>query len=180
MKRLTAEEVTQQTVLDLFDYDAEEGVLAWKQRTGTALAGQVAGYIKGSGYRYIRVGSRDFAAHRLIWLWHKGSWPKRHIDHIDRVKANNRIENLRDVTRSENMLNQSFSKANKTGYRGVYSRNRNSNGGCGFYAAIGINGALVYLGTYDTAWEANLAYISGRALFGMPPAPEHSELNFVN
>lgn len=62
------------------------------------------------GYKYFAIrhpkGSHHFFVHRVIWLLSHGSWPVGEIDHANRIKADNRIENLRDVTRSENERNK--------------------------------------------------------------------------
>lgn len=167
------ENITVEFVRNTLDYNPATGELSWMANKGTAVKGQLAGYIK-NGYRRIRLCSRDYFAHRLVWMHVTGEWPKCDVDHKDRDKLNNRIENLREVTPLENMANQSFSKANKTGYRGVYQR---PNGD--YYAAIGFEGSLIQLGTYDDPEWASFAYRAGREIFGKEPAPEHRHLEPV-
>lgn len=141
---------TQVRLHELFDYDPETGNLLWKVARQGIRVGDVAGCINTRGYRYVCVDGRDHRAHRLVWLYHHGEWPKNGIDHIDRDPGNNRIENLRDVSRALNNLNRSL--PNNIGYAGV-SKNRS-----GFRAKIKIFGETVSLGTYDTPEEAHAVY----------------------
>jgi hypothetical protein len=82
-----------------------DGVLRWRS-TGA----EVRGHLDRDGYRRVILKDKgrfvaNCAAHRLVWFLHHGAWPKQVIDHINRVKLDNRVENLRDVSAAENMLN---------------------------------------------------------------------------
>ncbi len=141
--------ITQARLHEIFDYDAHTGNLVWKVATARRIkVGDVAGCTKEQGYRTIRLDGRSHLAHRLVWMWHHGEWPKHEIDHIDRDPANNRIENLRDVSSSINQLNRRY-RSNKTGLAGV-AENGNQ-----FMAQLNIFGKPVYLGTFDTPEEAH-------------------------
>ena len=110
--------ITQDRLKELFNYDGQD--LIWKvKRRGTKI-GSVAGCVGSRGYRQIRVDTKKHYAHRLIWLYHFGSFPTNQIDHIDRNKLNNRIDNLRDVTQQENCKNKSKDKRNTSGITGVH------------------------------------------------------------
>jgi len=92
---------------DLFDYC--DGNLYWKQSVNTKIKiGQKAGYLKNDGYIQIRVNKKPYLAHRLIYLYHHGALPDYplELDHINRNRADNRLENLRIATKSENQLNR--------------------------------------------------------------------------
>lgn len=90
---------------ELLEY--RDGMLFWKVSMGRARAGDRAGNVeKSSGYRRVRVLGIQYREHRLVWLLCKGNHPKNQIDHIDRNKANNRIDNLRDVSQYANMRNR--------------------------------------------------------------------------
>lgn len=113
--------ITVDQVRALFDYSKKDGQLRWKVSRQKIRKGAIAGYISSSdGYRYICFDYHDFLAHRLIWLWMTGSWPKCQIDHYDRDRSNNRWTNLREATNSQNNRNGLAQKNNKsTGVRGV-------------------------------------------------------------
>lgn len=142
--------VTQAQLHELFDYDADTGHLIRKVARQSVKVGDIAGTITNRGYRHISINGRNYQAHRLVWFYHHGEWPNRQIDHIDRDKLNNRIENLRDVSCSINQLNKT--KSNSTGYAGV-ARHRGR-----FKAHIGISGKLAHLGIFDTPEAAHEAF----------------------
>ena len=130
-------------------YDKDTGVFIRKTGKG---AGRAAGYLSPQkGYVYIRVGAGKKMAHRLAWLYHYGVEPSGDIDHINGIKHDNRIENLRDVSKSENQRNRRLNKNSSSGEIGVY---KNYNKWC---AQITINGTTVSLGCYRTKHEAVLA-----------------------
>jgi len=107
----------------LLDYDPESGVLTWRERRGPkAAAGQRAGNIGGNGYRYIRVDRRQYPEHRIIWLQVYGASPCSHIDHKDGDPQNNRLDNLREASRSQNMANRKIDSRNRSGAKGVWWR----------------------------------------------------------
>lgn len=136
----------------LFDYDPATGNLIRKVRTSNSVKiGEVAGKIGNHGYRVITRNRVDYLAHHLVWLWHYGEWPKQEIDHINRTRADNRINNLRDVSRYENAINRSASC--KLKLLGV-TASRNGK----FVARIIKKGDCHCLGTFDTAEEAHEAY----------------------
>jgi hypothetical protein len=114
MTQLTAEIVRQ-----LLEYDGEH--LRWKvNRTGTARKGTIAGSTASKKYRTIKIFGKTHSAHRVIWLIVHGHWPKHQIDHIDGNPLNNRIDNLRDVTPTENSQNMKRPSHNTSGRIGVY------------------------------------------------------------
>ncbi|MCA0846099.1 HNH endonuclease signature motif containing protein [Salipiger thiooxidans] len=84
-------------------YDPSTGVLSW--RDGPR-AGRQAGTISSGGYVVIFLEKKRIKAHRAAWAIHYGAAPKDQIDHINRVKTDNRISNLRDVTNTENQKNK--------------------------------------------------------------------------
>lgn len=95
-------------LLEWFDY--RDGWLYWKKRRGKASAGSKAG-TKQPTTGYITIGINVWAAHRLIWIWHFGAIERTtQIDHINRTKDDNRIENLRLVSPSLNRLNSDPSR----------------------------------------------------------------------
>lgn len=94
-------------------YDPETGVFTRLVRASNRPAGSPAGYKQQrDGYILVRVLGQTFSAHRLAWFYMTGAWPDQEIDHINRMRADNRWENLRDVTRAVNMENRVECKSN--------------------------------------------------------------------
>lgn len=92
-------------MIDSLEYNPSTGLLIWRVTRGKAIKGNTAGSIQKNGYLAVNFQGKKYLSHRLAWFLYYGSWPKYHIDHIDRNPLNNSIENLRDVSRSTNMLN---------------------------------------------------------------------------
>jgi hypothetical protein len=146
---MTADEVRR-----LLDYDAINGLLTWRVSFPRVKAGQEAGYLLERGYVGIRIGGREYKAHRVAWLHFYGVWPEGDIDHIDHDKTNNRICNLRDVSRSVNTQNKRRARSDSTtGFLGV------SKNGSGFKAAIQVDGRRTTIGTFSTPEKAYEAYL---------------------
>jgi len=139
--------LTQERVKQLFNYDADTGVLTWKfTYSARAMKGSIAGCRRQDGRLVLRIDKELYMAYRIIWLWMTGSWPAADIDHIDRDFTNNRWSNLRDVNRSTNLHN-------KASY-GV----RHETGSSTWIASITVAGKLHHIGSYITKEEAELAY----------------------
>jgi hypothetical protein len=97
----------------------EDGHLIWMVNSKVGLIGKPAGVLnKRTGYRVMSLDNKTYLVHRLIWLLHHGYLPKQ-IDHINRIKTDNRIENMRGATPSENVINTGLRKDNTSGCKGV-------------------------------------------------------------
>ena len=110
--------LSRQEVLNLLSYDPMSGEFRWRVSRGKAREGAVAGTRDDYGYTVIRIGGVGYKAHRLAWLVTYGVWPANLLDHLDRVRHNNRISNLREATAHENALN---CQKRKMGLSGVYN-----------------------------------------------------------
>ncbi len=165
------EKVTREYAQELFEYDKETGKLYWRHRprsrfrsaraynTHSRYAGKETGCANKTGRLEVNVGSRTWFAHRLIWLMHTGESPEG-LDHIDRDPKNNRIENLRPCSKSENMINSRRRAAGEIA--GVYEVRPGI-----WHARLGVRGKQVYLGSFRSHEEARQAYEEGlRKNFG--------------
>lgn len=110
-------------VLQLVSYDPERGSFTWicNRKGRSARVGAAAGVRRGDGYVHVTLDGRRHYAHRLAWALTRGPIPDgMEIDHIDHNPANNRIDNLRLVTKSGNRKNRSADRRNKSGVTGVH------------------------------------------------------------
>ena len=150
-------------IREYFDYSAQTGILTWKKKPAISVTvGDVAGYIdRSSGYRRVSFKGYGIREHRLIWAIVHGKWPEGDLDHINGIRSDNRISNLRDAGRCANAQNQrKASKNNKsTGLLGAYKdRSR-------YRAIIRVDGKPLHLGHFDTAEDAHAAYVAAKRNF---------------
>jgi len=111
--------IAQKELKEILHYNPKTGVFVWLNPAGCRIKpGSIAGSNTGKGYTGIRINKRLYYAHRLAWLYVYGVWPENHIDHINHKKADNRIKNLRDVTRQNNQRNLPV-RHNTSGVTGV-------------------------------------------------------------
>lgn len=137
-------------------YDPEAGVFLWrKSRKGSAQAGCVVGYLHESGYWKVNIGKEPYMCHLLAWFVTYGEWCPGQIDHINRDKTDNRIENLRKATLSQNSANKP-TRGNKYGVPGVYRSAKTRDGH--YCSHIRVQGEAIYLGTFPSLEEAAAAY----------------------
>lgn len=97
----------------------DNGKLYWIKRNGNE-----AGYVTDEGYRTIVVKGKSYQAHRIVWYIHNGEFPKEQTDHLNGIRDDNRIENLRDVSNWENGRNQRLHKSNTSGQSGIHYHKR--------------------------------------------------------
>ena len=141
-------------------YCPESGELRWIRSSPRTPAGTVAGCATNRGYISVRIRGREYKAHRVAWLLAYGDWPKGDIDHINGVKSDNRLLNLRDVSRSVNCQNKKTARRDSsTGVLGVTKSGRL------FRALIQVNGRPVRLGSFATVQEASVAYLLAKRQF---------------
>lgn len=136
----------------LMALDPSTGVLTWIVAPNLRVKpGDPAGCLNPQGYLVVQIKSRRYNAHRVVWALHHGSWPVGQIDHINGLRADNRVSNLRDVTVAENAQNRtpkgfSWHKLSKK-----------------WESRICVNGRVLYLGRFDDMALAREAYLSAKA-----------------
>ena len=153
-------EPTQSRLKELFDYH-KDGYLIWINKStkmaNTSLIDSFAGCLtkgeKLKDYWSINVDNKSCKAHRLIWIWHFGKITKKEIDHINGNGLDNKIENLRQVSRSQNMMNQKINVLNTSGAKGVhFSKNHKK-----WLAYIKIDQKRIHVGSFDNLFSAAIA-----------------------
>lgn len=146
---------------EAFDYDPHTGHFTWIG-VNKHMLGKRAGS-KSSRYRVVCVDGIRMFEHRAVWLWLYGVQPNGEIDHINRDGFDNRAENLREVTRSENCSNRGVFKNNTLGARGVRVESDGK-----FSARIQILGVRRRIGTFSSMEEAIQALSEARATSQQP------------
>jgi hypothetical protein len=146
---------TQQELKQLFSYLPETGEFRWLNsiRNGAIKQGDIAGSTNNDGYTMIKVRGRTYPAHRLAWLYVYGSQPSSGIDHINGIRIDNRIANLRLATVKQNNENTSIRKDNKTGCRGVHFSAREGK----YVAKMEHNKRRIPIGYFDRLEDAAIA-----------------------
>jgi hypothetical protein len=142
--------ITKDLLQELFEY--KDGKIYWKISNTRAVIGKEAGSINSSGYKIVTINQKSYLAHRLIFLMNHGYLPKT-IDHIDGNSLNNKIENLRKATVSQNQFNAKIRKDNKTGVKGVTICNKTNK----YKASLTTNGCRFNLGLFLSLDEAEKA-----------------------
>lgn len=136
--------MNQETLKEQLSYNPETGVFTRNISNNSRYpVGGVAGSRRKDGYVVIQLGKKKYKAHRLAWLYMTGEWPKQDLDHINRVKHDNRIKNLRDIAHQENMANMA-----KSENVGIYKH------GNKWKACVRINNKSQYLGLFTTRAQA--------------------------
>jgi hypothetical protein len=149
--------MNQEYIKSLFTYDKETGDFRWKVARGRNVkVGQLAGSYNGNGYFAVKIDYKNYLVHRLIWLYETGEMPKTCIDHMNRIKNDNRFCNLREASYSDNCQNIDIPKHNRSGHIGVsWFKKRNA-----WTVYVKVNKKNKWLGNYkdlDKAIEARRA-----------------------
>ncbi len=151
--------LTQQRLKEIVSYDPDTGKFTWLECKYRSKVGTVAGSETGPGYWSVCILNTRYRAHRLAWFYTFGVWPNGEIDHIDRNGMNNRIANLREVTKSENHQNTNLRSNNTSGFKGV-SMNAGK-----WQVNIHVRGKNFGLGRFAHLEDAAAAYAAGAAKY---------------
>jgi hypothetical protein len=148
-------DLLQDELKSIFEYDPMSGTLRWKEGRSNMVKGSIAGCTHGSGYKVVTIKSKMHKVHRVIWIMLFGQIPdKFFLDHINGNKADNRLENLRLATNSQNQQNRPAPKNSSSGYRGVNWHKQADK----WMARICHNNKRITIGFFDTAEQAYEAY----------------------
>lgn len=140
-------------VQSLIDYDPATGEMIWRRREGlvgkaaawnTRYAGTAIRVIDNKGYICVQVYRKKYRGHRVVWLLHYGTWPSLDLDHINGIKHDNRISNLREATVAQNGYNVGLTSRNSSGVRGVFWHATARK----WQAGIRAEGSDIYLGLF--------------------------------
>ena len=148
--RRKSESISFDRLNEVLEFDTSVKHFRWKVSTGSrAVIGDIAGNLNPIGYWKIMIDRKQYLEHRLVWFFHHKTWSIKELDHINGIRHDNRIENLREATRQQNNFNRGSGKNNKsTGHKNIQPN------GSGYRVSCGLNYKNVYLGTFRTIEEA--------------------------
>lgn len=147
--------ITAEMLRELLDYDPETGVFTWRMsRSRSAKAGEQAGTLSFQGYITITISGRKYKAHRLAFLHVEGSFPPEQVDHINGVRTDNRMVNLRHASHAQNLSNCKVRADNSCGTTGICWVRRIRK----WQAKINIDGKTTHLGYFRDKGVAAEAY----------------------
>lgn len=149
--------ITQSELQSMLDYNSNTGIFTWKIKTKKIKIGQEAGYKSTNGYLIIRINYHNYLAHRLVWLYVYGNFPSI-LDHINGIKNDNRLCNLRLCTRSQNQYNHKNYSTNTSGVKGVSWNNRMQKWKVAIRTEIG----RIHLGYFKSLDDAKCIIIEAR------------------
>lgn len=155
MAKIRETEITQTKLREILIYDPETGMFAWRHKHGRACSKPHAGAMSTGGYIRISVGHSLYAAHRLAWIYVNGAIPPGLlIDHINRIRTDNRISNLRLATMEQNLAN-SAARGGRSGCKGVYwCADKKS-----WRARMMREGRMIHIGRFKDVTKARDAYL---------------------
>lgn len=154
--------LTYEDVNKVLSYNPENGLLIWKQSANKRYAGKIAGNLNAGGYIETSYRRHRLYGHRVAWLLTNKEWPKDQIDHINGIRDDNRIENLRVVDNKQNHTNMKKHKGNSSGVTGVYRNNRAKK----WQAYICVDYKQIYLGVFKYLVDAETARKEAEIKYG--------------
>ena len=148
-KKISRNEISIERLKFLFSYK-DGNIIRNVAKPPNTKRGDVAGTLNDSGYLLVNVDGNSIRVHKIIWAIHYNEWPKLEIDHINGIRSDNRIENLRLASHSENAQNSFVRCTSRTGIKGVRLRDDTGK----YHAYIQINKKIIDLGCYDKIKDA--------------------------
>lgn len=147
---------------EFVEYNQSSGVFTWRKRPharSTCRPGDVASGGATGGYMRLSIGRDRYLQHRLAWLYVYGAFPAGELDHINGIKSDNRICNLREVSRVVNCQNvRSAYKSSASGFLGAsYNKGMKK-----WRACIRSGGKKILLGYFQAPEQAHAAYIEAK------------------
>jgi hypothetical protein len=151
---------------EFFKYNPDTGKLFWRVDRGQRVkAGDEAGSVSPRGYLKVKLHGRVYQTHRIAWLLIHGEWPKFEVDHINGVKTDNRLANLRVATRSANLRNAKRPVTNMSGVMGVNWHKASGK----WVAQIKVHGKKQHLGLFENIDDAAAARKAAEIEHGFHP-----------
>ncbi len=151
---MAAQDLTAARLREFYVYSPESGIFFRRERPSRRLGTKAR-----TGYVHITIDGRTYPAHRLAWLYSYGDWPPEQIDHINRIRDDNRLANLRLASAGENMQNRELQRNNKSGCPGVHHYKKTNK----WRARIKRNGVFIELGLHSDLESAVAAYQKAKA-----------------
>ena len=152
--------VTQKSLLNVFKYSPETGLVTHLWDSASGLRGEPVGFKHSEGYLSVSIGGKEYLLHRIIWLMVTGEWPTQ-VDHENHNRTDNKWGNLRDVISQQNQMNMGKRENNSSGVQGVRVLPSGK-----FCAYIMVNRKQLSLGSYDDLEDAISARKSAEKVHG--------------
>lgn len=158
--------LTQARLKEVLHYDPETGIFTWRNSPArNVVAGAVAGSIGKKGYKKVSIDGKHYSQHRLAFLYMTGSFPPEQVDHVNRIRGDNRYSNLRLVSNADNNRNTKLCSTNTSGVMGVTWHRCTRK----WQATIRHEGQTVYLGLHNDWLDAVCTRKSHENLYGYHP-----------
>lgn len=147
--------LTQAELKSRLHYDQNTGLFTAIIKTAKRVKiGDISGSVNSDGYVNIFVKNVSYKSHRLVWLYLYGKFPEGQIDHINGIKNDNRLCNLRECTQQQNHKNVGIRASNTSGYKCVSFNKRAEK----WTARCHAGKKRYFLGYFDSAIDASIAY----------------------